>query len=186
MPTLSGIKHERSQELIDFAYGFAKAAHYGQKRRYTGEPYITHPLAVAKLVASVTDDCQMICAALLHDVIEDTAATYTIIVNAGLQGPIARLVVELTDVSKPEDGNRAVRKALDCAHLSKASANAQTIKLADLIHNAESIVKHDPKFAKIFMKEVGLLLEVLREGDRRLYARLSSIVVYYQRTQSNS
>ena len=47
-------------------------AHYGQVRRYTGEPYVNHPIAVADLIASITDDEDMIIAALLHDTVEDT------------------------------------------------------------------------------------------------------------------
>jgi len=48
---MHGIKHSRSQALIDHAYAFAKSAHEGQVRKYTGEPYINHPVEVAKIVA---------------------------------------------------------------------------------------------------------------------------------------
>lgn len=166
-----GILHDRSQGLIDAAYRFAKHAHGSQKRKYTGEPYITHPVAVAHIVASVTDDCEMICAALLHDVIEDTAATAADLLQAGFGFGIVDLAVWLTDVSKPEDGNREVRKAIDRLHSSAAPSRAQTVKYADLIHNCESIIAEDPNFAKVFMKEKRLLLESMDKGNSILRAR---------------
>ena len=174
-----GIIHNRSQGLIDAAYRFAKIAHGDQKRKYTGESYIIHPVAVAKIVASVTDGCVEIAAALLHDVIEDTDKTYDDIFNAGFRHLVANLVLEVTDVSKPEDGNRAIRKEIDRQHLAKASPSGQTIKLADLIHNTESIVKYDPGFAQVYMREKQLLLEVLTKGDKTLYKHAQKLVFDY-------
>ena len=172
-------KHSRSQALIDHAYNFAKDAHGDQLRKYTGEPYITHPLAVAHIVASVTTDCNMICAAILHDVIEDTPKTSQDLIEAGLGHPIVDLVMWLTDISQPHDGNRAFRKAKDRNHISKAPADAKTVKLADLIHNAVDITQHDPNFAKVFMSEKAALLNVLSEGDSTLYIRAETIVINY-------
>ncbi len=177
-----GITHARSQKLIDFACAYAEKAHGEQKRKYTGEQYINHPVAVAKIVASVTDDCNMICAALLHDVIEDTDTTWLDLNVAGFGFTIANLVDELTDISTPEDGNRATRKAIDKEHLASASRDAQTIKLADLINNSESILKYDPKFAKVYIKEKRALLKVLIRGDYTLLKRALKIVEDYYET----
>ena len=80
------------------------------------------------------------------------------------------MVLSLTDVSTLFYGNRAVRKAIDLVHTAKASAEAKTVKLADLIDNTKSIFAHDPKFAKVYLKEKALLLEVLEEGDAALMA----------------
>ena len=174
-----GIKHERSQALVDYAYNFAVKAHGDQVRKYTGEPYVNHCVEVAKIVQSVGGDIQMICAALLHDVIEDTPVTIEEL-NAdchGFRWGICDLVVWLTDVSKPEDGNRAARKALDRANIAAAPPQAKTIKLADLISNSASIVKHDPKFAKTYLREKRLLLEVLKDGDSTLWARANDILL---------
>lgn len=162
------IKHKDSQGLIDAAYRFAKLFHGDQKRKYTGEPYINHPVEVAQIVNTVTDDCNMICAALLHDVLEDTEATYQDFVDWGLQFVIYDLVVELTDVSKPEDGNRKARKLIDKNHLAKSSKKAATIKLADMLNNSCSIMKHDKRFAKVYMQEKSDLLKVLQHGDETL------------------
>lgn len=155
------------KDIIEKAEQFAVQAHGPQKRKYTGEPYIVHPIEVSQIVRTVPHTNAMVAAAILHDVIEDTEATYDdVVVNFGVV--IADLVNELTDVSKPEDGNRAVRKALDRAHLAKASADAQTIKLADVISNSKDIKVNDPKFAKVYIPEMKALLEVLDKGDSEL------------------
>jgi len=177
---MHGITHTRSQALIDFAYKFAKEAHGDQKRKYTGEPYITHPVAVAKIVMTAEFcDCEMIAAAILHDVIEDTDRTYEEIRDAGFRSGIADLVRELSDVSVPTDGNRAVRKAIDREHLAGASNRAKTIKLADLIHNTGSIVKYGKGFAAIYMREKALLLDVLVGGDEQLMRKARGLVDDY-------
>lgn len=174
-----GIKHNRSQALIDFAYRFASDAHKNQKRKYTNDPYIVHPVAVAKLVASVTDDCEMIAAALLHDVVEDTEITFDDLMNAGFGYGISQMVCELTDISTPSDGNRAARKEIDRRHIELASPRAKTIKLADLIDNTSSICRHDPGFAKVYMKEKKELLKVLLDGDVDLFYKASVLVQDY-------
>ena len=158
--------------LVEMAYAFAAEHHgaVGQKRKYTGEPYIAHPIAVAGIVASVAHTEEMLAAALLHDTVEDTNATLEQIEEMFGAG-VSALVGWLTDVSKPEDGNRATRKALDREHTACAPAAAQTIKLADLIDNTRSIVAHDPAFAKTYLAEKALLLDVLSKGDASLMAR---------------
>ena len=135
-------------DLTRAARAFAAKAHEGQVRKYTGEPYIVHPVEVMEIVSTVTDDEEMLVAALLHDVVEDTAVTVEDL-RAQFGDRVATLVDELTDKSRPEDGNRKARKAIDRAALAEASAAAQTIKLADMISNTRSIVEHDPKFAEV-------------------------------------
>ena len=167
-----------SSKVVDKAMAFAIEAHKGQIRKYTNEPYVFHPMNVAKLVAQVTDDQEVIAAALLHDTVEDTDVTLEDIQHE-FGGYIAAWVENLTDVSKPEDGNRAARKAIDRAHTAKALPPAKTIKLADLIDNSRSIVERDPEFAKIYMKEKRALLKVLKEGDAYLYEMAKMIVNDY-------
>ena len=164
--------------LVQRAIIFATQAHAGQMRKYTGEPYIVHPIEVMRIVSEVTSDPEVLAAAVLHDVVEDTPATITNI-RIGFTSRVAELVDDLTDVSKPEDGNRAFRKEKDRQHTAKASPEAKTIKLADLISNSKSIVKDDPNFAKVYMKEKAALLEVLTEGDTTLYKRASDMVDSY-------
>lgn len=150
-------------DLIKKARKFATRAHKGQFRKYTGEPYIVHPIAVAETVRLHGGSDEMVAAALLHDTIEDTNVTYDD-VRKEFGITVAGLVRELTDTSSPSDGNRAVRKEIDRRRLAKASADAQTIKLADLIDNTTSIVAHDPGFAKIYLKEKEALLKVMNKG----------------------
>lgn len=159
-------------DIVRKAQVFAMAAHaaVGQKRKYTNEPYIVHPAEVAAIVASVPGSTpDMVAAAWLHDVIEDTGCTFTD-VHMAFGIDIATIVDWLTDVSRPEDGNRAARKAIDRAHTAEAPAEAQTIKLADLISNSRSIVQHDPTFAKVYLEEKRMLLEVMTKGDPSLMA----------------
>lgn len=168
----------QEKDVVAKALVFAYKAHDGQVRKYTGEPYIVHPIAVAALVASITDNQDMIAAALLHDTVEDTDVTIEDI-QREFGGYIASWVSDLTDVSKPEDGNRSVRKAIDHEHTSKALPPSKTIKLADLIDNSKSILERDPNFAVYYMKEKRALLEVLKEGDPTLYAMAKKIVDNY-------
>jgi (p)ppGpp synthase/HD superfamily hydrolase len=155
---------------------FAEAAHdaVGQVRKYTNAPYIVHPIEVAEIVRSVPHTDAMICAALLHDVLEDTQVTEaTLRIEFGDE--VTDLVVWLTDVSTKEDGKRAQRKALDREHLSKAPAEAQTVKVADLISNTKTIVKFDPEFAVIYLEEKLALLDVLTKADKTLRQRAYDI-----------
>jgi len=117
----------------------------------------------------------MICAAWLHDVVEDTPVTL-LEIESRFGQDVASLVSDLTDVSTKEMGTRKVRKEIDRQHISKASPRAKTIKLADLIHNTESIVANDPGFAKVYLAEKRLLMEVLREGDETLWKRAMSLL----------
>jgi (p)ppGpp synthase/HD superfamily hydrolase len=159
-------------DVVRKAQVYAMAAHaaVGQRRKYTNEPYIVHPAEVAKIVAGVpgaTPD--MVAAAWLHDVVEDTGCTFNDI-HMGFGIDIATLVGWLTDVSKPEDGPRWFRKKMDREHTAAAPAEAQTIKLADLISNTKSIMAHDEKFAKVYLEEKRLLLDVMTRGDAGLMA----------------
>ena len=162
--------------LLTRALAFATRAHEGQQRKYTGEPYINHPVEVAEIVRAAGGTEAMQAAALLHDVVEDCG-----ILPAGILAEfgdeVAELVGWLTDVSKPEDGNRSVRKALDRAHIAQAPPAAQTVKLADLISNSGTILKWGKGFARIYIREMALLLDVLVQGDADLLRKARSIVV---------
>ena len=155
--------------VVEKARVFATAAHaaVNQTRKYTGEPYIVHPEEVCQLVRGVPHTDAMLAAALLHDVLEDTGVGYGVIHEEfGLL--IADYVLWLTDVSKAEDGNRETRKALDRQHIAAAPGEVHTIKTADLIANTRSIVAYDANFAKIYLEEKRLLMEVLTRGDASL------------------
>ena len=153
----------------------AGKAHEGQFRKYSGMPYIVHPIEVATIVQTVEHSDEMIAAALLHDVVEDTDYSFEDIAKE-VSPEVADLVKGLTDVSSPQDGNRKVRKAIDKDHLAEQNAEVQTIKLADVISNSQDIKANDPKFAKVYIEEMKALLEVLTKGDKTLYAKAKEIV----------
>tara|TARA_B100001057_G_scaffold384627_1_gene391159 strand:+ start:2533 stop:3033 length:501 start_codon:yes stop_codon:yes gene_type:complete len=152
---------------LDKAIKFATKAHGSQKRKYTGEPYVTHPIAVMEIVKTVPHTDDMLVAAVLHDTVEDTPVTLSDI-KEQFGDNVARLVDGLTDVSQPQDGNRKIRKAMDRAHTAQQPAEVQTIKLADLIHNTKSISVYDPHFYKVYREEKIRILDILKEGDRSL------------------
>ena len=151
--------------LVYKAQIYASAAHgaVGQKRKYTGEPYIVHPCEVVMILSLAgVFNPHVLAAAWLHDVLEDTLVERQALLSVfGLT--VLRLVEQLTDQSRPEDGNREARKRIDRGHTALAHPEAKTIKLADLISNTRSIVEHDPAFARVYLKEKALLLEVLRD-----------------------
>ena len=148
---------------IELAIIFATNAHSGQVRKYTGEPYIFHPFEVANLLSKFTTDEDMICAAILHDTVEDTDATIEDI-EREFGSLVAKHVDGLTDVSKPEDGNRKARKAIDLSHTASQPLEVKVIKLFDLISNTKSIKKHDPKFWVTYKKEKLAILDAM-EGE---------------------
>ena len=162
---------QTKMNIIEKADLFASVAHaaIGQKRKYTKVDYIVHPRRVSKIVAEHGGTDDMIAAALLHDVLEDTQVTSDLIAEV-FGWKIHKLVVELTDISKPEDGNRAKRKAMDAKKLGKVSREAQVIKLADLIDNSDDIEANDPSFAKVFLKEKAHLIKTMTKvHDHALY-----------------
>ena len=165
-------------DLIQRAREFASKAHASidQRRKYTGDPYIVHPEAVAELVAATGAGTEVIAAAWLHDVVEDTPVTLDQ-VRGEFGDEVAKLVDDLTDVSRRNDGNRATRVAIDREHTSRADPRAKTVKLADVVHNLADIVEFDPKFAVTYLAEKERLLEVLQEGDASLKRRASDLIL---------
>ena len=139
-------------------FAFAMKAHDGQKRKYTGEDYIVHPMAVSRMVSLYGGSLVQQAGALLHDVVEDTPHTLAEI-DTLFGSEVATLVEWLTDTSKPSDGNRAIRKAIDRKRLAEAPAEAQFVKLADLIDNSKTIFVFDKSFTPMFKAEMALLMK---------------------------
>lgn len=163
--------------IIRTAAAFASKAHasINQRRKYTGEPYIRHPAAVAAIAWTAGLDDEAIAAAWLHDVVEDTPVTISEIEQIFGQ-VVATYVDFLTDKSTPADGGRAARKAFDRARLVDAPRAVKSVKLADLIHNSLSIIQHDPDFAHVYLREKLALLEVLKDGNEHLWRRARALV----------
>ena len=162
--------------MIEKAHRLARTWHAGQLRKYTKASYYEeHLVEVAGILEEAGEPEHVVAAGLLHDVLEDTPVTFSQLAGeVGAQ--VAKLVQEVTDVSKPEDGNRAFRKALDRDHLAKASPEGQTVKLADLISNTASITKHDPHFSKVYLAEKRDLLKVLTKGNADLHKQATAML----------
>lgn len=134
-------KHRKKVEIITKAFNFANQAHKGIKRR-SGEPYIMHPIAVASIVCNeIGLGSTSICAALLHDVVEDTDYTVEDIKN--IFGPkIAQIVDGLTKISGGIFGDRASAQAENFKKLLLTMSNdirVILIKIADRLHNMRTL-----------------------------------------------
>lgn len=153
---------------------FATHWHGAQVRKYTGEPYIEHCREIVEILKTVPHTEDMLAAAWLHDVLEDTECSAQLMYDEfGLD--VVKMVVDLTDCHRSV-GNRAMRKGIDRERLGRCNAEVQTIKLADLISNTKSIVEHDPKFAAVYLAEARMLLDVLTKGDASLRERLKCLL----------
>ena len=134
-------KHRKRIEIITKAFNFANQAHKGIKRR-SGEPYIMHPLAVAQIVCNeIGLGSTSICAALLHDVVEDTDYTVEDIEN--IFGPkISQIVDGLTKISGGIFGDRASAQAENFKKLLLTMSDdirVILIKIADRLHNMRTL-----------------------------------------------
>ena len=155
--------------MLERAIQFATRAHEGQYRKYTHDPYITHPLAVMEIVRGVPGHTEeMLVAAVLHDVVEDTDVSLMEI-EEEFGNVVSDLVLHLTDISKPEDGNRLKRKRKDAEWYAQGSAQAQTIKVADFIDNTRDIAQHAPKFWETYKMEKLYALDLLELADTDLW-----------------
>jgi (p)ppGpp synthase/HD superfamily hydrolase len=171
------IASEKITEKTRLAQAICLTAHsaVNQKRKYTGDPYWTHPFRVASICLAHNLNEKAICAAYLHDVVEDTGVSL-VDIEMMVGKEIADIVFFLTDISKSSDGNRAERKKIDREHIQKGCVLSQSVKCADLIDNTESIVSHDHGFAKIYLKEKALTLSVLTRADENIKKRAVSVL----------
>jgi len=170
------------------ALAFAEWAHMGHVRKYTGDPYIVHPIAVADLVSHCPERTnEMIQAALLHDTLEDTSVSESDI-ESNFGPEVLRLVLALTDERFGQDkvGNRKTRKEQTLVRLSFEGYDVHTLKLADLIDNSKSIFAHDPDFAKVFAKEMDHAFRVLVFADPSLTLKASRALCEYNSTRKVS
>ena len=160
------------------ALEFAARAHGSQQRKYTEEPYVEHLKRVAETVRTVPHTPEMISAAYLHDVVEDTPVTIEE-VKREFGEKVASLVHELTDEYMKENYphlNRRMRKKKEVERQAQMSPEAKTIKLADVIDNTMDIVRNDKGFARKYVPEMEALTNVLKEGDPDLYSRATKEV----------
>ena len=134
-------KHRKKVDVITKAFNFAKHAHKGV-RRLSGEPYIMHPIAVAKIVCvEIGLGSTSICAALLHDVVEDTEYTVEDIENM-FGAKVAQIVDGLTKISGGIFGDHASAQAENFKKLLLTMSDdirVILIKIADRLHNMRTL-----------------------------------------------
>ncbi|MCV6615659.1 MAG: bifunctional GTP diphosphokinase/guanosine-3',5'-bis pyrophosphate 3'-pyrophosphohydrolase [Cellvibrionaceae bacterium] len=126
--------------LVKRAYYYAEQAHDGQTRR-SGEPYVTHPLAVAGILSSMHMDHQSLMAAMLHDVIEDTGIPKKAL-SKQFGEPVAELVDGVSKLTQMEFGSREEKQAENFQKMALAMANdirVILVKLADRLHNMRTL-----------------------------------------------
>ena len=139
---------------LQTAYHFSEAAHQGQFRQ-SGEPYITHPLAVANILAQWHLDSQALTAALLHDVMEDTSVTRTEL-ESTFGKPVAAIVDGLSKLDQIEFATREDAQAESFRKMLLAMARdvrVILIKLADRLHNMRTLDAMAPTHRKRIARE---------------------------------
>lgn len=158
---------------------FAEKAHGEQQRKYKSERYIVHPIRVMNLCNQYTDDIAILSAALLHDVLEDTdvlPGELNDFLNDTMGQQNAertmKYVVELTEVYTKHAYpalNRRSRKDKENTRLEAISAEAQTIKYADIYDNTSEVLINAPEFAKVYLFECKAKLQAMNKGNQDLY-----------------
>jgi len=168
------------EKAIGKAAVFADVAHSGQHRKSSGEPYIKHPIGAYKILRKVgVKDTDVLTAAILHDTLEDTDATYNTI-KKEFNKNVADLVKEVTSdklqakaLGKP---NYLLNKML------KMSDNALLIKLADRLHNLQDIATVSPEFAKKMREQTRFIIIGIKEKrnlnstQKKLIRMISKII----------
>ena len=170
-------------DIIDRAYIYSAKSHEGQVR-LSGEPYLSHPLEVANILADMRLDVESIAAALLHDVIEDTAATREDIEN--MFGPgVAHIVSGVTKLSGLSFSTKIAHQAESLRKMILAMADdirVVLIKLADRIHNMRTLKYHGKpeKQAAIAQETLDIYAPIAaRLGIFWIKYELEDIAFYY-------
>jgi (p)ppGpp synthase/HD superfamily hydrolase len=165
---------------------FADRAHGEQLRKYTPDRYIVHPVRVMETCNRYDNRLPILCAALLHDVLEDTAvdgdqllAFLRTVMSEAEADETLMLVEELTDVyvkSNYPQWNRRTRKDKELERFVQTSPDAQTIKYADILDNSKEIGGHDTDFAPRYLRECRAILEKADRGNAALRQEALSVV----------
>jgi len=132
-------KHLIDTSLLDRAIIFAVKAHDGMERRGKGFPYIVHPLEALAIVATMTSDQEILAAAVLHDVVEDTSFTLD-----DIREMFGERVAQLVDTEsdrKDESMDWRARKEESLRRLSQASREEKMVALGDKLSNMRAIAR---------------------------------------------
>lgn len=168
----------KTDKLVNDAACFAQNAHRGQFRKYDQKhvPYIIHPARVAAAVMEEIPDhtLEMVAAAWLHDVVEDTPVTLGEI-HKEFGQDVTKLVWELTNPSKGSNAPRGERKKMDRDHLETVSKEAKQIKLLDRIDNLLDMAGAPKDFEHMYKLESIALAVVLYDASPSMSVRLQKL-----------
>jgi GTP pyrophosphokinase len=178
LPEAADYLSEADQQAFVRAYRYSAAAHEGQFRK-GGAPYITHPLAVAEILASWHLDAQTLIAALLHDVVEDTGVRTEDIARE-FGKPVAQLVDGVTKLDKIHFEDKAQAQAENFRKMLLAMARdvrVILIKLADRLHNMRTLEAMQPeKVSRIAQETLEIYAPIAnRLGLNKVYQELEDI-----------
>jgi GTP pyrophosphokinase len=178
LPEAASYLSEADQNAFARAYHYSAAAHEGQFRK-GGAPYITHPLAVAEILASWHLDAQTLIAALLHDVVEDTGISTEDIARE-FGKPVALLVDGVTKLDKIQFEDKAQAQAENFRKMLLAMARdvrVILIKLADRLHNMRTLDAMQPeKVSRIAQETQDIYAPIAnRLGLNKVYQELEDI-----------
>ncbi|MDR1397954.1 MAG: bifunctional (p)ppGpp synthetase/guanosine-3',5'-bis(diphosphate) 3'-pyrophosphohydrolase [Desulfarculales bacterium] len=173
---------EADVALIMKAYVFSAQVHAGQVRR-SGEPYLSHPLSVAALMAEMHLDVASICAALLHDAVEDSNATVEDVIRL-LGKDVAELVDGVTKITKIHASSRALVQAESLRKMILAMARdirVLLLKLADRLHNMRTLgFMPEDRQKNIAQETLDIYAPMAnRLGIRRWQVELEDLSFYY-------
>lgn len=182
MDVITASKKNYNIKKITAAYEYAATMHSGQKRE-SGEPYITHPIAVAQILVELGMDTDTICAALLHDVVEDTGASLDIL-KKNFGQDVANLVDGVTKLNqvalftREEQQAENIRKML--LFMSK-DIRVIIIKLSDRLHNMRTLgYRSEAKRRDVSLETMNIFVPLAnRLGIRRLKEELEDTAFSY-------
>lgn len=155
---------------------FATEKHKGQTRKFSGKPYVVHPIRVANSLKEFTSNETIIAAALLHDTLEDTKTTFEEL-KTEFGDKVAVLVRELTSLK--DDIKRLGKAEMLSQKMMKMSNEALLVKLADRLDNVTDA--GDAKFKEKYRTETRIILQnlgkrSLNSSHKRLISRIQGVI----------
>lgn len=167
--------NQTEARLYNQAIVFAAEAHTGQFRKYTGEPYILHPLDVAETLRRYDRPIEEIVAGVLHDVVEDTNRTLKQ-VKFHFGSDIADLVNGVTNVAEDKSVPRVDRFWQNVLHLADQTEGSQNIKCADIISNLKNFPLDNEASLVNYCAEKLIVLDHLHLADSTLLMQAQEVV----------
>lgn len=166
---------ESESRMYNQAIIFAAEAHAGQVRKYTGEPYVLHPIEVAEILRRHDRPASEIVGGVLHDVVEDTNRTLKQ-VKFHFGTVVGDLVNGVTNVAEDKSVPRVDRFWQNVAHLAEQSEGSHNIKCADIISNLKNFPRNDETKLVSYSVEKVIVLDHLYLADSNLIFEAKEII----------